>query len=275
LNYSFGSIGTTRRSLFPSNQGFFNTNTTANVIIRDPIYELSAQYHWRAVTAYTDKEQKQQQHDWDFTAGASYSLSLPLSARRTDLTTSFFEAASGVEITQDTIEFIDRAKGSITIPANIGVGFGVKLDDKLAAAVEYRRQDWSQLEVDVEGWELPAELGTRSTFSVGVSYDPTGLSAFPRRKEFFKQTTYRLGFTSETDYLIVNGSQLTGYSISGGVSLPVYVNWGKSALTIGTVYGSRGSTENGAIRETTTEVFVGFSITPALNDRWFKKRRIE
>ena len=275
MNYSFGNIGTTRRSIFPAGEGFFNTNSTANVIIRDPSFELSAQYHWRIVTA-RKKSAETPYHEWDLTAGLSYNLQTSLAARRTDLTTSFLLSDLGVEITQDTIEFIDRAKGTITVPANIGVGFGVKLDDKWAVAAEYQRQDWSQFEVDVEGWELPAQLGTRSSFAFGMSYNPSGFGAWHRQGDFFQQTTYRLGFSTETDYLIINGSQLGGYKVSGGFSFPIDGNKGKSRLTLGTVYGSRGNTENGAIRETTIEVFAGFSITPSLREpQWFKKRRIE
>lgn len=275
MNYTFGSIATTRRTIFPRDQGYFNTNSTANVIIRAPDFNFSAQYHYSFRTQKR-KDDKLVKHDWTLTTGLFYDVQKSLGARRTDLTTSYFLTTLGVEVTQDTIDFIDRAKGTITPPSSFGFGIGATRDDKLSFALEYRVQDWNELKVNVEGWDLPAELGTRRSLAAGFSYNPKGFQAIRGDKDFWAHTTYSLGFRTESDYLIINGTQLESYALSAGLSLPFDAIRGKSRLTIGTELGSRGNTENGAIRERYVEIFVGFSVTPSLFESdWFKKRRIE
>ena len=275
FNYLFGSIGNTRRAIYPRNQGYYNTNSTANVIIRDPSGDLSFQYEWGFKTTRVDKKQKERVSKWVGTVGAFYGIPAKLGARRTDLTTTYFLTSLGIEVTQDTVEFIDRAKGNITTPAILGVGGGLTWNDRLSVALEYRTQDWSDLKVNVEGWELPSELATRSSLALGVSYCPEG---FGREvsKGVWERTVYSMGLRQESDYLVINGSQLEGYAASAGISLPVAQRKTyKSRFTIGTEVGSRGSTENGGIKESYVEFFAGFSITPRLRDKWFQKRKIE
>jgi hypothetical protein len=282
LNYRFGTISNSRSAIYPRNSGYFNTNSTANVIIRDAGFDFSSQY----VLVFPDSgkvklngeegmvSRKEKKHDMKLTAGVFYEPAAPLGARRTDLTTSYFTTALGVDIIQDTIEFIDRAEGSITTPGSFGIGAGISIDDKWTYAFEIRQQNWNRLKVDVEGWELPENLGKSTTYSVGVSYTP-GTLLNPYGANFFEKTSYCLALRKEDNYLIVNDSQLESYGVSVGASFPLHFSKTRSRFTVGTELGTRGSTDEGGIMETYADFVFGVSITPDLRERWFKKRRID
>lgn len=269
MNYRFGTIENIRKAIYPQNEGYFNTNSTASTIIRDPQFDMSLQYLKYFKTGKGDNKR-----DIKLTAGAYYAPSSKLGARRTDLTTSYFLTTLGIEIVQDTIEFIDRSEGTITLPQSIGVGAGITINDKWTYAVEYRQQDWNKLEVNVEGWELPAELGTRTSLAAGVSFTPSTVLN-PYGYTFLEKTTYSLAIRKEDDYLVINDSQLESYALSFGASFPLYFSKTRSRFTIGTELGTRGSTDNGGIKETYADFIFGVSITPDLRETWFKKRRIE
>lgn len=282
LNYKFGTITNSRRAIYPSNSGYFNTNSTASVIVRDPAFDLSAQYVivfkdtvMRKVRSDSGQVSKRpSKRDMKLTVGGYFSPEASLNARRTDLTTSYFLTPLGVEVTLDTIDFVDRAEGTITLPSAIGFGVGLSIDDKWMYAVEIRYQDWEQLRVDVEGWELPSKLGSRTSYTIGVSYTPSSLLR-PFGSSFFEKTSYSLAVRKEDDYLVINNSQLESYALTVGASFPLYFAKTRSRLTIGTELGTRGETENGGIRETYAELIVGVSITPDLREKWFKKRRLD
>lgn len=275
MNYNFGSIGTTRRTIFPRNAGFYNTNSTANSILRDVSFDVSTQFQKGFRTYSIGKDGDQKKHDWLLTAGAFVGLPANLGARRTELTTTYITSTLGVEFAQDTVSFIDRAKGKLQLPTSYGIGAGLSFDDKFELALEYRIQDWNDLDIQVEGWELPTDLGVKSSYAIGLSYNAFGFTKPRYNAPFFQATTVRMGFRAFDDYLIINNSQLGGNAVSLGFSMPIAADYSWSTLTIGTELGTRGSVENNGVKEDYTEFVIGFTITPAARDKWFIKRRIE
>lgn len=269
-NYLFGTVNSARRAVYPRSEGFFNTNATAEIIVRDPVFNTGLQH-----TIYGMDTKGEKQRPWHITAGLFVEMPASLKTKRTDLVTTFVRSTSGVEFTRDTVEFVQGATGKLKLPAAYGIGLSYVWNRKLTLAIEHRRRDWSKLSSDIEGWDPAGELGERSSYSFGIAYLPAGKDDRVFTSSFLESCIYRAGFRYVNDYLVLQGRQLSEIGISFGTSFPVLRSMTRSYLTIGAELGRRGTTQDNLIQERYTELIIGISITPELREPWFRKRKIE
>ena len=195
-NYTFGTIGSTRRALLPGNEGFYNTNSTASVIVRGGTFDASAQFHYNFTTrdsVKVDNKRQLRTRNVQLVTGLFYGIPAQIGARRSDLTTTFLQTTLGVELTQDTVSFIDRATGKISMPPTYGFGVGLTWNNQTTISLEVRRQLWSRFDVDVEGWELPEVLADRTTYSLGGAWSPSKFNRLNDNKYFWEQITLYAG----------------------------------------------------------------------------------
>ncbi len=103
------------------------------------------------------------------------------------------------------------------------------------------------------------ENGTRVAF--GGFFIPK----YDSYDNYFERVTYRAGFKFENTGLVLNSESIQDKSVTVGFGLPIKGSF--SSLNLGIEYGSRGTTNNGLVKENY------FSINVALlfNDKWFRK----
>jgi hypothetical protein len=202
--------------------------------------------------------------------GISAELGTELGAKRTELVSSFYYGSTGVEIPYDTTRSIEGAKGSISLPASIGIGAGV-FNTHWNISIEHRRRDWTQLTRDGDGIQQRGTLALQGITSLGASYRPAGDVG----GTFWERSIYRMGLRYMQDYLVVNETQLSEFGMSFGMSIPVMGSSTRSRVTFGAELGERGTLADGLIKERFADVYIGISITPDLREQWFKKRMIE
>lgn len=103
------------------------------------------------------------------------------------------------------------------------------------------------------------ENGTRVAF--GGFFIPK----YDSYDNYFERVTYRAGFKFENTGLVLNSESIQDKSVTVGFGLPIRGSF--SSLNLGVEYGSRGTTNNGLVKENY------FSINVALlfNDKWFRK----
>jgi hypothetical protein len=305
FNYLFGTIEEVRKAYYPVSGNYYNSNASSSLTLRAPTGNVGLLYTGDLIGLAEMKAKRDAKRRriearnerlegewvdagkdpakfkplplptrpvsaWRLRAGAAVELPTQLQARHTGLVNSFITASSGVELNVDTAWYQEGGHGTVDVPPLFSVGVGV-YDPRWNLSVEYRRRDWSALEMDVDGLERTNRLGAGSAYALGASFKPGGDIG----GRVWERITYRAGLRYGDDYLVVADKQLHEGAISAGLSLPLMAITTRSRLNVGVEVGQRGDTADGLVRERFTNVFVGVTITPEVWDQWFKKRRIE
>ncbi len=305
LNYVFGSIEEGRKAFYPAGAGYYNTRVTSDLALNGPVIRVGLQWagdlmgkvrmverrqaRIKQLTAVDQRKEQEwldagkdpaerravhlpqrEAEAWRFRVGATVEIPSDLRAEYDITATNFSLSNAGVEITLDTAWAVQGSSGHVTLPLQWGLGFAM-YNSRWTFTGEYKQRDWSDLGIDVEGYEQRSVLRTRGTAAVGVSYQPSGNG----NGSFVERVTYRAGARYTEDYLVVAGTPLNEVGVSLGFSLPVMFNTTRSRLTFGAELGERGTSTDGNIRERFAAVLIGISITPDFREQWFRKRRID
>lgn len=129
----------------------------------------------------------------------------------------------------DTVMVSERYRSAIKTPMKWGIGVTYEVARNLMVSAEYETVKWSQ----VNGFnsDMVAEANVFNDvnrFAAGVEYLPKALS-----RSYFQTCRYRLGFSTQGNYLKVKDASLQEYSLTAGMSLPVNK---RSALDFGLGY---------------------------------------
>jgi len=160
---------------------------------------------------------------------------------------------------RDTL--LNNARGSITIPAELGIGISIEKQYTYTIGIDFNRQSWSGFR------DFNGESGLINTYSYkfGAEWVPDITSV----SSYLKRIAYRAGFSYQQLPFSLDGEQVEKISASIGFSLPV--NRGFSNLNFAGIYGV---TQAGSSSENVSEEFIQFKVGLTVNDRWFVRRRI-
>lgn len=155
---------------------------------------------------------------------------------------------------------VDVENSKLTLPSQISVGFGVGQPRKWFLGGEYSSQRTSNF--TNRSFTLDnVEFTNASRYKMGGFYIPR----YNALSGYLNKVTYRAGVRYENTGLTINNEEINEFGISFGVGLPVGRLF--SNFNIGFEYGSRGTTNNGLVKEN----FFNTIISLSLNDRWFIK----
>jgi hypothetical protein len=151
----------------------------------------------------------------------------------------------------------------VKIPLRLGGGLTVKLFNRYLLVADYINQPFEKLEIN------EAKVGSFQTlnrYSFGVEYrNPT-----PKKDSYWDKVALRLGFSHETTQYFLRGVSLDENAIHAGISFPIDPSFPGNKgnfIDIGLTYGSRGTTDNGLIKENFFNLSVGIS----MGELWFLK----
>ncbi|MBB6462496.1 OmpP1/FadL family transporter [Flammeovirga kamogawensis] len=195
--------------------------------------------------------------------GATYQFEQQLNVKRLeDIQT---RSTTDLVLNRDTI-MLDQSQYA-TMPAELAVGISYELVGKLAIAVDFKQQKWSDF-VDYDGVPIDANgdkvLADSYKIGIGFEYTPDYLSA----SSYMKRITWRGGFSyGETPYIAYE-QRIKEYVVTGGIEFPM----GFSSLSVSGEYGWLSS----PIQTVTSfeERHYQLNIGVTINDRWFVRRRI-
>ena len=264
LNYLFGTLEYSRKAIYPQLLGYYNTATRSSLVLNSPTANFGVQFRGDL----QKRRNKEEVDNWRYLIGVFSDLETTLKATNSSLVNTFVVGSGGVEFIRDTVEVVQNAKGAVTLPLGFGAGATIH-NDKWMLTGEMRWRDWSTVRVDVEGYSLPEQLGTATSYALGGSFLPAGYD----RGSFWEMTTYRAGLYYMNDYVQVQGADLVRFGTTFGVSLPLFKGFTRSRVNIGAEFGERNTVGNDIIRERYSNIYLGLSITP--EEPWFRKRRIE
>ncbi len=261
VKYLFGNIQYQRSLRFPFEESYSAPKIENNIILKDFLFEFGTQF-------YKDIGDK-----FELTLGATYGKSSSLSAENILIKMNFFQGAPVVlnDSTDLTTNFIlaqDTIRGTIDIPATIGLGLSIKYNNRLLLGFDYTRQDWS----DATILDQSGVFTKSSSYRAGLEYMPNPDAL----RGYLNWIKYRAGAYYSNSYLKLNEKQLKYYGISFGAGLPL--RGGRSSFNITCDMGRRGTELN---REATLKdnlvlenyMFISFSVT--LHDIWFFKTKFD
>lgn len=243
-------IGTIKRST----STYFNTNDNQRTATRT----------WKTVPrGFSAKLGLQYEQplgqNLSLTVGATYKLGTTLKGDYSDVA-----FASGGNYTDTTINNSYTVKYSV--PQEISAGFSLRKSDSWMFGFDYTRQDWTKSVFDPTPG-VNFSPGVAQSFNAGFEYIPNRYDV----RYYLRTVTYRLGAYHKTQYITIDGHQVTTNGITLGFALPVYnrrssvsfaVDVGESSLA-----GVKSLTTPGNVRERYVKLTMGLN----LYDLWFQK----
>lgn len=174
-------------------------------------------------------------------------------------------------VSKDTISS-SNIKGIVKSPLKTTIGVGLGKANKWFASVDYSFQD--ALEFTGGYFDLfnNVQYENSNKLAVGGFYIPK----FNSISSYWNRVVYRAGLKIEKTGLKVSSQQslsqftsIDDFGISFGVGLPI----GNQLSNINVAFelGKRGNTDNGIVQENYFNLRLGLS----LNDKWFRKRKID
>ncbi len=156
----------------------------------------------------------------------------------------------------------DDVEGSIFIPNRLGFGVSYEKIDKFVIGLEMQHQDFREY----RGFNgLEGNLDESFKLSLGGQYTPDAFSM----ESMFQRTRFRAGLEYERLPFVLNNTQVNDLGINFGASIPVHT---LSLLNLAVKVGTRGTTDNGLVRENYFKVSLGVSIN---DNSWFYKKVFE
>jgi hypothetical protein len=247
FSYLFGNMDRRATVLFPDSAFYTNYRQDFTLSMHDFYVSYGVQYS------------TQLDPDHVLTAGGVFAATSKMNGRLDYLARTFLLGSSGVESILDTIAEGTDYKGKIVIPWTAGLGISLVQTDKWLFALDGNWQNWSKF----TAFGLSDSLVNSYRVSAGGEILPSNASY----GNYFKRLSYRAGFLYSGTYLKLRGRQLSEYSFSLGLGLPL--RGVKTTLNLTAVVSVRGTTQADLIRQTMVRFVVGFS----LYDKWFVKRK--
>ncbi|WP_024479001.1 membrane protein [Cellulophaga baltica] len=168
-----------------------------------------------------------------------------------------------IEVVDVNLDAQARKFAPVRIPTKTTLGVGIGEDLKWFLGAEYTFQELSTYRNDF--FEVDnLTYNDASGFAIGGYFVPE----YNSFTSYYKRITYRAGLRLSQTGMKVNNEDINDFGITFGTGLPLGRDI--SNLNIGFEIGKRGTKDAGLIKENYFKVNIGLS----LNDRWFRKRKI-
>jgi hypothetical protein len=272
LSYLFGSLTTSNRAVIDgqsNSTGYLHTKISNNTFISDFIGEFGVLYRGKM----NDRTH--------FNMGSTLNLASKLFARREELAFSFSDVVT--ESLIDTISYSQSGFGRIFYPKK--VGFAASLEKNIPRSekgsrrfifsAQYEIQDWGKYSEVFDSDTLVDNMKNSRSFGFGIQYSPYTSNIITSTEKWWAISTYRLGYSQRSTYLLLDETQINQYGISFGIGIPLLNSMSFSVLNLGIEAGQRGSLGDGLIQEKYINFNLGFTIAPHRSDPWFVKRKYD
>lgn len=268
-NYYFGNNSQLALNKLGTDLGALSSMFSSSYITGDIGFDIGANYSLNLNQAFKSKSSTEQ----TITIGGTYSVPNYLKTKFESFKGSYY-ASNSVFIITDTLEFTQDTT-SIYLPQKFGFGINYQVYNRnsknlLIIEADYEQVNWSDLKIN----ESETNLKNSNQYSFGIQFIPDANGV----RGFFSLLRYRAGFKYSNTRIYVANMQLVDMSASAGFGIPLVksksIYPSSSTIDFGFEMGSRGTVDNGLIREQYTRIYVGLSFSPNYWDRWFKRKKI-
>lgn len=176
----------------------------------------------------------------------------------------------------------DPVKGTITLPASIAVGaqytlytrrkkLNAKLNSKIVLSAEYKTMFWD----DYRDFSGANNLLNSSNYSFGVEYVPQQLFLERVTTGYLSKVRYRVGASFGQLPYQANNQQMDRQSYVVGFGFPFMMMRSTSSVNFSVGYSSHSFKNMPTYKENFIQFNLGINFTPSVNDRWFRKYKID
>ena len=249
--YNFGNITNTTESEFTDTLKILSSFNSARYTMGGLFWQVGALMNKTINEDYTVK------------IGFSYTGKQSIRANRDQEWGSYVGELASPDYSFN-LDSLREQRSKIILPSNLGVGVMLKNGDYWQVGADFTTSNWSNYSYDAK-----ADSTNRTWYvKVGGSITPDVNSI----NNTFKRMTYRIGAYHGQDIFRFKNEPMKRSAITAGFGYPIR----RTNLSIGQInfaleIGSRGTINNGLIKETYNRFCVGLT----LNDKWFVKRKYD
>ena len=268
-NFYFGNNKQTALNKLVNSTGALSSIYLSNYVTSDFGFDIGLNYSVNLNQLFHSGSKKEQ----NLTFGGTFSIPTDLDTKFEYFSGSYY-SVNNVLIITDTLEYrLDTT--SIYIPERYGFGINYQIMNRHTNSLwiieaDYEYNGWSGLTINNNETQLKNSV----RYSMGAQFIPNANGI----RGFFSLLRYRVGANYRTTRIDLGGEQIVDMSVSAGFGIPLVksksIYSSASTVDFGVLVGSRGTEDNGLIREQYTNIYIGLSFSPNYWDRWFKKRKI-
>ncbi len=261
VSYIFGNLQQSQTSEIPLLYGTINSQISQTNSIGGFNYDFGAQY---SIDLSDTKH---------LVLGYSGSASSKLNDQYSYVVAQYTTDASGNKNNAaDSVTNITSPKSKVVLPQINHFGISFQKDQSFLIGADYTVGNWSNLSIN----GVNAGLQNNQLFNIGGQITPDASAG----RNYLAIIDYRLGFLYEKTSLtsnLINGTTgpnttLNRYAVTFGFGFPLRSELSTFyKVNFSAEVGQRGTVVNGLVRENYVNLHLGFT----LNDRWFKKYKIE
>jgi len=248
-NYNFGNV---EKNVFLSEEDSnLGTRETVKSDLLGFNFNFGAEYR-RMLNDYIE-----------FTATATYSPATDFTVKHSKELASVLISPSG-SVTDIDVRDIPTEKTEVKFPSQITIGAGIGSPKAWFIGAQYTN-------LKTSNFNDPTLNVNSATFIDANKYRIGGffIPNYNSLSSYWHRVVYRAGVRYENNGINVRGEDINEFGISFGVGLPVGRLF--SNVNVGFELGTRGTTNNGLVKENFFNTFISLS----LNDKWFEKRYID
>lgn len=247
INHSFVPVAYSSGSV---NSDFLNTSRYYEASIRSYTLDLGVQYELNLKKGRS------------LTVGATYDMGHKLNGDATLRTAG---------TSTDTVTVSNGYK----IPHTFGVGVYYKNGNKWSVGADYSLQKWGSctmpwLNTNQEYVVTDNLLKDKHTVTLGGEYTPDVFS-----RSVLKRTTYKLGASYSTPYIITNGTDgPKEYTVTAGFTSPLKSSWNGRNILLNVALQWVKESPTDKLTQI-SENYFRLSVGITFNERWFEKWKVQ
>ncbi len=181
----------------------------------------------------------------------------------------------------------DQTKGTVTLPSSLSIGVqyilntrkknqNAKLNSRLSFSAEYRNNMWKEYtESFGTNNNVSYHYRNTATYSFGVEYIPQQLFLERATTGYLSKVRYRVGTSFGQLPYGMNGSYMDKKSYTVGFGFPFVMLRSISSINFSVGYADQTIKNMPSYNEKFIQFNLGINFSPSLNDRWFRKYKID
>ena len=249
VGYSFGTLVTSSLMNNIDSSAAVNTEVTRNTRIGG--------VYWKGGLMYETRFNKKMA----LRVGGTVAIRQDLGATRDEYAIAFNNLPNANP--RDTPYSNTNIRGEYRLPTMLSGGV-MLLGSRWMVGLDVQRTAWEQY----RAYGLRDSVASSSLrVALGGEYTPALLTN--ANAKYFSRVTYRLGFYTGRDYVMLRNTDLPVLGVTFGASLPIRKTSDRIHMAFD--IGRRGTTDNRLIQES----YFRFSLGISLGDRWFIKRKYD
>lgn len=272
--YIFGSVSDERRAVLDDLSPKGGVDVTS--------YRLNALYYDFGLNYQLKLNEKGNKH---LTLAATYVPQIDLKSYKDY--GLFYASDISNNDTYDTLQFVENNKGSITTPSTTTIGFSynyspdnssgkLKKVYQLKVFGEFATTNWKNYQERFGASTNTQNFENTNKIALGVQFLPTSEAASKSAGiKYYDRIRYRIGAYSMSTPYTLNNKQVTEKAFSVGFGLPMSSIRSNSSLNLSFQMGTQGNGDKTDVKENFYSISIGVVLAPSLNDRWFRRYKLD